>query len=189
MKAHAKQGGKQGFAMLLSVLLLGIASLACAAGEVVDVQGHGVGQVTFGDLCANVSNDDYPLCATCGDGCMVETVAGRGLWQHVGAFEWEVDFVFDPATATPNLAGGYCYAAYGVSRHRMNNGSLVLDVNVKLCDVGMGMANSEPLTFSGAFSIGGGSGHFEDAAGFGSIAGGINGSGRMLVNVDGTLDN
>lgn len=167
--------------VLVAAAILFIMTPAAFAGDnVVDVEGHGVGYFTGMAPCS----ETYEVCGPCLDGsCMVQFFSGTGVWQHIGSFEWDANFVVNPATATPNLFGGYCFQATAESYHQTTNGMITLRVIVDLCEIGGG-----EMIFNGAYSIIDGTEHYLNTSGNGSIAGGLNqNTGRMLVNIDGTL--
>jgi len=190
MNRWRKYRSTLGVVLLLAACVMGFSSPADAGEQILNVQGYGVGNTIGGGACGiEVSPNDYPLCGAFGPNFVVQRVSGTGYWQHVGNFDWVADFIFDATAGTPtpmrDVAGnptlGLCYKAYGEAVHTATNGVITMSVTVDLCTSGA------DIVFNGAYNVTGGTDRFEDAAGFGSIAGGLDAYGKMLVNVDGTL--
>jgi hypothetical protein len=77
-------------------------------------------------------------------------------------------FTFDLASATPNGPSSFCYSATGtVSLTLPGLGTLTKQETGKVCEVGPTGANV-PHTFTGRFTISGGTGVFSSATGSGT---------------------
>ncbi len=187
MKTRGKL--RRSIILMAAIAVLGLPTVALSADLPLDVQGSGIGSILFAGMCGDVSVDDFPVCGMCGDTCLVQKFEGTGKWQHIGIFDWSVDFVVDPAAATSNSAGGFCYPVYAESVHQSSAGDIHMAVTGTLCNVGQGIPSMPypPLAFYGAYQVTGGTGQYEEASGFGNLAGGVDESFRMLVTINGTL--
>lgn len=87
----------------------------------------------------------------------------------------------------PNGDGGYCAPASGTSTLTAANGDAVyLTMTGTVCEVGATGLNV-PHTFSGTYTITGGTGRFDNATGSGSVTGGDDGWGDVWYQLRGTI--
>lgn len=120
-------------------------------------------------------------------GCTVET-NGTQTSSHLGRGAYVSDLTVDWAQAYPNGDGGFCAPASGPSVLTAANGdTLTLSNTGTVCEVGKTGANV-PHTFTGTFTISGGTGRFANASGAGTESGGDDGAGNSSYSASGTIN-
>lgn len=119
-------------------------------------------------------------------GCTVQST-GTANSSHLGAGPYTSTLTVDWAAATSNGDGGYCAPASGPSTITAANGdTLSLQNSGTVCEVGATGSNV-PHTFTGTFTITGGTGRFANATGSGTTTGGDDGSGNSNYSASGTI--
>ena len=119
-------------------------------------------------------------------GCTVES-NGTGTSSHLGKDTYVSDLTVNWAAASSNGNGGYCAPASGPSTITAANGdTLTLQNTGAVCEVGA-TGSSVPHTFTGTYTITGGTGRFQGATGSGTETGGDNGYGSSYYTLSGTI--
>jgi len=119
-------------------------------------------------------------------GCTVQT-SGTATSSHLGTGPYTTTLTVLWSQATPNGDGGYCAPATGPSTLTAANGDqLDLQNTGTVCEVGP-TGNNAPHTFTGTYTITGGTGRFTRASGSGSLTGGDDGQGNSNYSASGTI--
>jgi hypothetical protein len=120
-------------------------------------------------------------------GCTVQST-GTATSSHLGTGPYTSTLTVFWAAATPNGAGGFCAPASGPATLTAANGdTLTMQVTGTVCEVGATSANV-PHTFTGTYTITGGTGRFAGATGSGTSTGGDDGYGNSYYSDAGTID-
>jgi hypothetical protein len=118
--------------------------------------------------------------------CTVAT-NGTANTTHMGVGPYVSDLTIHWGSATSNGDGGYCAPADGTSTITGVNGDTITeDVSGMVCEVGP-TSLTAPHTFTGTFTITGGTGRFADATGSGTVTGGDDGFGNSSYQESGTI--
>ena len=125
-------------------------------------------------------------CQFTATGCTVQTT-GTATSSHLGTGPYTSTLTIKWAAATPNGQGGFCAPATGSSTLTAANGAtLTFSQTGTVCEVGKSSPNVAH-TFTGTYTITGGTGRFAGATGSGTISGGDNGQGISSYTASGTI--
>ena len=120
-------------------------------------------------------------------GCTVES-NGTAISSYMGTGPYVSTLTVDWAAATSNGDGGYCAPASGTQGmiSGANGDTLYQSETGTVCEVGASSLTA-PHTFSGTFTITGGTGRFAAASGSGTVTGGDDGYGNSYYSETGTI--
>lgn len=120
-------------------------------------------------------------------GCTVAT-NGSATSSHLGSGMFNSLLTIDWAAATSNGAGGFCAPASGSSTLTAANGdTLALTSTGSVCEVGA-TSKYASHTFTGTFTITGGTGRFSHAQGSGTEIAGDDGYGNSTYTDTGSIN-
>ena len=159
--------------LLVTLAAVGLSMTAVAQTEF-RAAGHGV-----------ITATGTPGCQFTAAGC---AVSSRGTLQGalIGDATFESSLTVAWFAATPNGAGGYCAPASGTVDVMSEHGTLKLQEQGTVCEVGA-TASQAPHTFNATFYILGGTGRFADLQGTGTAVSSDDGHGKILAHLDGTV--
>ncbi len=132
-----------------------------------------------------VASGTGTLAYGCEDACLTATFVGHATSSHLGTGAWSAVLTVPFSGAYPS-GSGVCAPATGTATLTAANGD---DVNFTytgtVCAAGDIFTSAH--SFTGTYSITGGSGRFDDASGTGNITAGDDGAGNAFMSDSGTI--